>query len=165
MNGLGFILWRTTKNRFLELKRKPAKLVMYLLVALAIVAFVVFSLFTSESDGEYIDISWLKGMIFAFLLLGFIPSIKQGLSKGNTLFGMDDVNFLFVSPLNSRSILMYGVFRVMKSTLFYSVFLFFYSSLLNNMFGTDFKGMMILIAGYFLCIVATQIMGVSIDLC
>jgi len=160
MNGLGFILWRTTKNRFLELKNKPAKLVMYLLITLAFVAFVVWSLFMGESDGEYIDIVWLKAMLFGYLLFSFIFSVNQGLSKGSTLFGMDDVNFVFVSPLNPRSILIYGVARIMKTTLFSCIFLLFYSSVLNNMFGIGLGGMLILIAGYFLCIVVTQIMAV-----
>ena len=162
MNGLGFILWRTTKNRLLELKHKPAKLVMYLLVAFLIVAFVVWSLFTGESDGEYTDILWLRGMIFLFLMLNFFISVNQGLSKGSTLFGMEDVNFAFVSPLTPRSILIYGVVRVMKTSFLSCIFLLFYSSLLNNMFGIGLGGMLILIAGYFLCIVVTQVMAVFI---
>lgn len=162
MNSLVFILLRTSKNHFLELRQKPAKLVMYLLVAFGMGAFVAWSLLSGDVDVEHMDIVWLRGMIFAFLLLSFIPSIIQGLSNGNTLFGMDDVNFLFVSPLNPRSILLYGVGRVMKKTLLYSFFILFYSAMLNNMFGVDLAGMLILLAGYYLTIVVVQIMTVFI---
>lgn len=162
MNSLVFILLRTSKNYILELRHKPAKLVMYLLVIASLIAFVVWSLFIGEQDVEHMDIKWLRGMIFAYMLLSFLPSIKQGLSNGSTLFGMDDVNFLFTSPLAPRSILLYGVGRVMKTTLFYSVFILFYSSLLNNMFGVNLSGMLILLAGYFLTIMVIQIMTVFI---
>ena len=161
MNGLAFLLLRSAKNRLLELRRKPAKLVLYIIVVLFIVGMIVlFALLPSDNDGGA-DIVYLKGIIFAFFLLFFYTAIKSGLSQGSTLFGMEDVNLLFVSPVNPRSILIYGVFRVVKTMALTSIFILFQGGTLKS-FGVGVGGLAVLYAGYFLTAVVTQILGMFI---
>ena len=163
MNSLVFILIRSLKNRLLELRRKPGKLIMYLLVIGIIAALIISSsLQTRDETGDYTDIIWLKGGLFVFLLVMFVLVIKQGLSKGSEFFGMEDVNFLFVSPVNPRTILIYGVVRVMKTVALASIFILFQTFTIGSTFGIGFNGILIIYAGYVLTTAVMQILSMFI---
>lgn len=108
-----FYLIRTSmKNRIKELIHKPVKLVMYLLVILLLAAALVASLLGAKHSEGSLSVSYLLPIVFAFLLLFYFFSIQKGLSAGDAIFEMSDVNLLFVSPVNPRATLLYGVIRM-----------------------------------------------------
>jgi len=162
MNSLTFILIRSLKNRLLELRRKPGKLIMYILVIAVIVALIIFSFQGRNEVSDYADTLWLKGGFLVFLSVMFILAIKQGLSKGSDFFGMEDVNLLFVSPINPRTILIYGVVRVMKTVALASIFILFQTYTIGSVFGIGFNGVLIIYAGYVLATAVTQILSMFI---
>lgn len=164
MSGLIFLVLRSAKNRFLELLRKPAKLALYAIMLVGLAVYIIAGAAQRGSAPVLppsSDIMLLKGLIFAYLLLFYYSAIKMGLSNGSAIFGMDDVNLLFVSPVNPRSILLYGIAHMMKSVALASIFILFQAGTLAS-FGVGTGGVLILYAGYFLTAAVSQILGMFI---
>ncbi len=157
MNSLVFLLLRSFKNNLLEIVRNKKKLALYIVI-LVILALVIAASFLPRENDTVTDIGWLTGAIFLYLLLFFVAAAKQGLSQGSTLFEMEDVNLLFVAPVDPRSVLLYGVARVMKTMALASVFILFQTGTLRT-FGVGFGGVAILYGGYLLAAVVTQVFG------
>lgn len=162
MRSLVYLLARSAKNSLLELRRKPGKLIMYLLVVALIVGVVLSTLFTPSKAENAWDLVWLKGIFFAFILLFFIIAIRKGLESGDVIFDMNDVNLLFVSPVNSRSILLYGVVRMMKMSFLAGFFILFQSATLHTGFGINFGGVLLIFAGFILAVSLLQIISLLI---
>ena len=165
MRSLFFLTIKAWKNRFLQIIKSPGKLIFYLVVALGIAALLIFTIVGGGQGmeaGEAADLVWLRGIIFAFLLLSFIPSLLRGLKQGGTLFQMNDVNFLFVSPLRPQTILLYAIIRTIGMTLLGGIFILFQSGGLGAAFGLDFGGLLIIFAGYTIVTLFMQIMTMAI---
>lgn len=108
-----FYLLRTgQKNRCRELLRKPGKLVMYLLVFLFFGAALVASLFGAAYTGGEQPVSNLLLILFGFLLLFYGIAVQKGLASGDSVFRMNDVNFLFAAPIDPRATLFYGLIKL-----------------------------------------------------
>jgi hypothetical protein len=163
MSCLAYIFLHTIKNRLLDIFKKPVKLIMYLLLFALIIFFILAPMFdrTPIAPEEYADIAWLKAGIFAFLLFISIASLINGLKSGDVIYNMSDVNFLFVSPLNPRAILVYGAVRMMWTTLLMGFFILFQSSTLS-LFGIGLWGLPVVLLGYILCACLMQLMSLVI---
>jgi len=161
MNSLMFLIVCSAKNSLLELRRKPKKLALYILVILFITVMIISALLLPQENFPESDIVYLKGIIFAFFMIFFESAIISGLSQGSTLFGMEDVNLLFVSPVNPRSVLLYGIVRVAKTLALTGVFILFQGANLQR-FGVGVSGLFILFAGYLLMTLVTQLLSLLI---
>jgi len=161
MNSLLFLTLCSAKNTLLELRRKPGKLALYIIVILFIALMIFVTVLIPEEAVPLSDIVYLKGIIFAFFMMFFISAVVSGLSQGAALFAMEDVNLLFVSPVNPRAVLLYGVFRVVKTLALASVFILFQGVNLRR-FGVDTGGLFILYAGYLLMAVVSQLISLLI---
>ena len=157
-----FYLLRTgIKNRFKEVLRKPGKLVLYLLIVLGFAGALAASLFgASHSEGE-LSVSYLLAVFFVFLLLFYGLSIQKGLTAGDAIFEMNDVNLLFVSPVNPRSTLLYGIIRLAGMSFWAGFFILFQSSTLAN-FGVGFGGVLILFAVFILHMIVLTLLSLVI---
>ena len=163
MRSLLYIFIRTTKNQLLELRRKPGKLAMYILFIVFLIYIVVVNTVSSDFEPEsFSDIVWVKGILIAFLMFSVVVSIIQGLAKGSAIFLMEDVNHLFVSPINPRTILMFGMFRTLKAAVLGSLFIFFQIGWLRTSFGIGLSGVLIIYAAYVLISIVTPIISVVI---
>lgn len=152
MNSLAYLTLRSVKNRFLELLRSPGKLIMYLLVIALIVLVIIGSMFTRNHQESFSELFWLKGIVFAFLLIFFILSVLEGLRSGVDIFDMNDVNLLFVSPLSPHGILLYGVVRMMGMTFLGGFFILFQGGTLGTQFGIYFDGILLILAAFILAV-------------
>jgi hypothetical protein len=130
---------------------------MFLLVGLFIM-----SNFTPNVIENFLDLVWLKGMIFAFIMVYFCIYIHQALHRGSELFRMSDVNFLFVSPVNPGSILLYGIFRMMGMTFLMVIFILYQGYNLRMWFGIEFWEIFIIFAGFILAVSLIQIISLLI---
>ncbi len=162
MNSLVFLLARSAKNSFLELLRKPAKLVLWTLVIAGIGAVIILSMFTPQSADSTLDIVWLKGILFLLILLFVVIAIQKGLSNGDVIFDMSDVNLLFVSPVNPRLILMYGIVRMAKMAFLAGFFILFQSNSLSTSFGVGFHAVLLVLLGFILAVSLLQILSLLI---
>jgi hypothetical protein len=161
MSALGFIIRKSFKNSLRELVKKPGKLVLYILLAAVLIGVVVISLFTRVSEDERTAMFWFTGVLFAFVAMFMVMTLLNGLSGGSAIFDMDDVNLLFVSPVNPRKILLYGVVHMAKTAFAASFFIPFQSSNLSR-FGIGFGGVMLVFAGFLLSIVVLTLASLLI---
>lgn len=112
MNSLIYLLYYTTKNCVKEILKSPCKLIMYL-SSIGFLIYFVISLLSVEMpdfDGTCTETNTLllKGIFFGFFMLVFFTIFLAGL-KETSQYGIEDANFLFVSPIKARTILLYGI--------------------------------------------------------
>ena len=161
MNSLLYLLRKSAKNTLLEILRKPGKLIPYLLVIGLLVLAFVSSLFSEPAQGKLLDRLYLEAAFFAFLSLFFFLGLQKGLTSGDTIFDMNDVNFLFVSPVDQGRILLYGIFRLAKVSFLACFFILFQSTTLRQ-FGIDGGGMVLLLAYAMMGVIASTILSLII---
>ena len=162
MNSLFYLITRSLKNRLLEILRKPGKLITYLLLVALIVGIFVLSFFTRENVEGFSDIIWLKGMIFMLTLFFLYLAIQKGLKSGDKIFDMSDVNLLFVSPVNPRSTLLYGVVKMMSMAFIAGFFILFQGNTLGVTYGIGVGGVFLIFAGFIFAICLMQILSLLI---
>lgn len=162
MRALLYILITSVKNRLLELIRKPAKLALYLICIVGIGALIVLPLITNPQSTAQMDIIWLKGFYFIFVAFFFVIAVQKGLSNGDMIFEMQDVNLLFVSPISPKSILLYGLAQMIKMAFIAGFFILFQSSSIGNLFGKGFGSVLILLFCFILVVVVLSITSLVI---
>ncbi len=161
MTSILYLLRKSIKNSLLQLLKKPAKLIMYILILAAIVALAVLPVFTEHSVEDLAPLFWFTGAFFLFVAMFFAIGVSKGLSKGDTIFDMSDVNLLFVSPVNPRKILIYGIVKLVKTSFLGSFFILFQSGTMAN-FGVHLGGLVLIMLMFIMGIVATTIMSLFI---
>ena len=77
MRSLVFLVSRSVKNSLLEVLHKPAKLILWSLIAAMVVGFFLLSVFTNQSANGVHDLVWLKGILFLIILVIVIVSIQR----------------------------------------------------------------------------------------
>ncbi len=161
MNSHFYLLRTSLKNRIKEMIHKPGKLVMYLLVIAGILTGLIVTLSRSAQADATMPLYHFLPIFFAFLLLFYGISIQKGLSSGDAIFGMNDVNLLFVSPVNPRATLLYGVIRLVGMSFWAGFFILFQGGTLS-LFGIGFHGMLILFAVFILYTVVLTLLSLVI---
>ncbi len=161
MRSLFFIIWKSAKNGLKELMRKPAKLAMYAFVILMMAAVIVVSMFTKTSVEQAAPMFIFKGILFVFIGMFLAVAISKGLSKGDNIFEMNDVNLLFVSPVSPRKILLYGLLRLMKVSFLAGFFILFQANTLAS-FGIDYGGVLLTLGGFMLAVIVLSIVSLVI---
>lgn len=164
MKGLSYLLITSFKNRLLLLKRKPALAILYGVIFISIILMVV--VFHGDSvsikAADYKDIRILYGIITLVGMLYVVIFSSTGLSTGSTLFNMADVGLLFVSPISSRKILIYGLLKQMASTIFSALFILYQIFNLRKTFGIDSKGILYLFIIYTITLFFCQLLSIAI---
>ncbi len=147
MTALWYIIRRSAVNGLKELLRKPGKLILYALALAGIVGVAVLSIFTRQAAGGQAPMFWLTGVVFLYVTLFIAIAVVKGVSNGDVIFEMCDVNLLFVSPVNPDRILLYGILRLTKVSFLAGFFILFQTNSLAN-FGIGFGGVLLI----FLCV-------------
>ncbi|HHV12905.1 MAG TPA: hypothetical protein GXX75_21755 [Clostridiales bacterium] len=164
MKAIVYLLVTRFKNQLLSLKKKPGMLILYLFVFLMIVGSLVFLVFAGvEGTGmDYADeriLLLIIGGVALFLLYTFVYS---GLSTGSSLFTMPDVGLLFVSPVSSKKILLYGLISTLGKSLLGGIFIFYQIANLRNNFGYGMKEILSLFIVFVLVVVFGQLLAIGI---
>lgn len=157
MIALSYLLLTSLKNFLRQLLKKPALIVIYVLVA----AMMVFAMlpggksFTPQSDMSPI----LRAI--AFCIFGFIAytSISKGLKQGSTFFAMPDVNMLFTSPIRPQSVLLYGVIKQMGVSAMATLFMCFQIPNMRNLLHLNGTGIFAVTSAWFIILVCAQVVS------
>ena len=135
MGALLYVVRRTIINYIKSLKKKPGQIVIYVIfLALFIM------MFAGSASGEFNSKGVIppdfRSVIFAaFPLIIMYFTVSGGLKKGSTFYRMADVNFVFPSPIDRRSILLYGFLRQIGMALLFVMWLLFQIANVQNLFG------------------------------
>ena len=157
MNSLIYLMLTGAKNRLLELKTKPSKLVIYI-VAIAFMAYMIVQAIGMDMPEEPLDGNIFKGILFGFFLFTFVVSLLPAFKMGASLFNMEDVNFLFVAPIKPRTILLYGLVKTAKTILFGSWFVVFQVQWMRASYGIGMGGVFLAMFGYIMLALVCQVL-------
>lgn len=152
------------KNQLKEAIKHPAKLI-YILFLAAILALNLFAGNMEETPAaELHNLSELTAILVLFYTLMFLITFLGGLegNSGNTpLFTQSDTSILFPSPLSSNKILFYGLFRQLGLSLLLGFFLLFQYSWLHSLYGISYGALLLIVAGYALCLFLGQLCAMA----
>jgi hypothetical protein len=164
MRALAYLLITQMKNRILSLRKKPGLLILYSFVFIFVVASVIVML-VFGNDMEQMDFAderilllILAGISIFFLYL-FVVS---GLSTGSSLFTMPDVGLLFVAPISSKKILLYGLISTLGKAMIGSLFIFYQIGNLKSNFGYGFREIFALFLIFTLMMLFYQLLAIGI---
>jgi hypothetical protein len=148
-NALGYLLRVKMRNYFRDLVKKPARLVLLIiLVAAFAVTIIGGSSVQNDPERKVLDISLLCAGLNALLILIFSTSFSSGIQNGGRFFKMSDVNFIFPAPLSRHRVLLYGLIQQMGVNLFIGLFLLFQYSTLRSAFDITVWGLLLLFFTY-----------------
>ncbi len=165
MKALIYLMRTTIKNRILNLRKKPAYLVLYGIIVALIALMIISSLQTGSgvSDSKhYSDIRVLYAIVAGIGAIFLFSFVTTGLSTGSTLFSMADVGLLFVAPISTRKILIYGLLKQMAATFLSAVFIFYQIRTIRNSFGLGFDDIFNLFLIYAIVIFFCQLLSIGI---
>jgi len=149
IKSLFFLQYCDLKNRLLELRHKPGKLV-FILFIIGLVLFFLISAIMADVPMEPSEMVFLKGILFAFFLFTFVTGLLPAFGKGLSNYGMEDVNTLFVAPIHPQTILLYGIMKALKTLFLGSFFIFFQLQWMRSAFGVGPGALIPLGFGYVL---------------
>lgn len=164
MRALVYLLLTILKNKILNLKKKPIYIVIYGII-LASIIFMFVVAYTMDTDSkvtEFADIRVLYSIVFGVAALFLVLQVITGLSSGSTMFNMADVGLLFVSPISSKKILIYGLIKQMGTTLFSALFIFYQINTLKSSFGLGVTAIWALVLVYAIIVFFTQLLAMII---
>lgn len=164
MKALIYLILTTIKNKILVLKKKPAFLILYAFITVMIVFSVVMMLVTgsNKSSMHFADERILFMILAGLGLLFLFLFVASGLSTGSSLFTMPDVGLLFVSPISSKKILLYGLISTLGKSLLGSIFIFYQIGSLKSGFGYGFTEIFALFIIFALMILFCQLLSIGI---
>lgn len=163
MKALTYLIIIQLKNRLLQLKKKPALLILYIFIAAMLILAIIASF---VMDKEEYEMNFADERILLLILGGlgvlFLGTyISTGLSTGSTLFSMPDVGLLFVAPISSKKILFYGLISTLGKTILTSSFILFQVATLKSNFGYGTKELLALIFIYVIILVFGQLLSIA----
>jgi hypothetical protein len=164
MKALSYLLITQLKNRILSLKKKPAFLILYAFILIMVLFSVGMLLFFGNDSAKmnFADERILFLIVAGFGLLFLFTFTMTGLSTGSSLFTMPDVGLLFVAPISSKKILMYGLLSTLGKSLLGSIFIFYQIGNLKTNFGYGFKEIFALFIIFALMVLFCQMISIGI---
>lgn len=159
MSPLVYLSLKKIKNALKSLLRKPGQLIFIVFIC----ALLGLSIFSSGRSGAASGAGLqnkklLSGVIFLFFTINAALTAYQGFQKGSTLFKMSDVNILFTSPINSISVLFYGMFQQLVSYVIFNFFLLFQYNWMRASFGIGLLDLVIIIVVFALLLLSSQLL-------
>ncbi|NLP34638.1 MAG: hypothetical protein GX359_05505 [Clostridiales bacterium] len=163
MKALLYLLITQLKNRMLALKKKPALLILYIFIALMLflVIFVSIMMEVESTQLNFADERVIYMILGGIGLLFLGTFITTGLSTGSTLFTMSDVGLLFVAPISSKKILLYGLVSTLGKTILASFFILYQIVNLKANFGYGLKEILALYLIYVIITIVGQLLSIA----
>lgn len=126
MKATAYLLITSIKNRLLALKKKPVMLIFYIICIACVAGLLVMYSFVEPTETQkFADIRVIYAVVAGLAMLFAYIGLASGLSTGGTLFTMSDVTLLFVAPVSTKRVLIYGLIKQMGATMLTTVFIFF----------------------------------------
>ncbi len=164
MKALSYLMITRIKNRILSLKKKPALLILYLVILVCVV-FSVVVLFVFNKDAKQMNFADERILLLILAGLGLLylwMFTNTGLSTGSSLFTMPDVGLLFVAPISSKKILLYGLISTLGKSLLGSLFIFYQIGNLKSNFGYGFREIFALFIIFAIMVLFCQLLSIGI---
>lgn len=159
MESLVYLMRATITNTLKEIRKKPAQMAVYGLLAFAILSMMIMSS-RMEAATSGMQLANAVGALQtgAFILLIFLSGyyVTKGLDTGGSFFSMADAGLLFVSPVDPIHVLTYGMVKQAGTALLGGVVILAQAANLRNFFGLGVGGTIAVFFGYALSLVASE---------
>lgn len=164
MKALSYLLITQIKNKIISLKKKPGFLILYGIIALFILGSLFYLAFFDRmiAQRNFADERIIYGIIAILGIFFLWTFVLTGLSTGSSLFSMADVGLLFVAPISSKKILLYGLISTLGKALLGSVFIFYQISNLKTNFGYGLREILGLFIMFSIMMLFCQLMSIGI---
>ena len=157
MRPLLYIIRKSVKNKLLELKRKPAQLIVYIFFF----GMITLSTFSNGKGSTGGITPVIYGAAATCLILLFtVPDLLTSLNKGSTFFRGADVNLVFTAPLSPQNVLVYGFLKQMYTIAISLIFILFQIPNLMRFGNIKLSGIFIIVLAFFMLIFANSIIKV-----
>ena len=162
MSALKYLFFTNIKNTIKDLKNHPAKLVLVIFFV-ALIGLVIFtSNIETKASNEFRNAQELYAGIFALFAASFILNAMTGFSSGASFYSMADISLLFMSPISSKKILIYGLIKQMGTSLWIGFFLFYQYGWMHNTYGLGIYGLIAIFIGYCITMFCAQLTALTI---
>ena len=165
MNTIVYLFLTTIKNRIFNLRKKPIFIILYGIMALSIIIMIIASTKVEKGDvitQSFTDIRILYSIVAGVGLLFLFLFVTTGLTTGSTLFSMADVGLLFVAPISSKKILVYGLIKQMGTTFLSAIFIMFQIGTIKDSFGLKLSAILNIFLMYAIIIFFCQLMSMAV---
>lgn len=161
MGSLSYIVRKSVKNYFRQLKNKPGKIILYIFF----VALLVLMLLSPKSSSNRMiknGREFFNAIVTIATLYTVYSAANTGTKKGKSLFRLSDVNFLFTAPIPPQRVLLYGFLKELYKSLVLIVFLLFQIPNLYNLFPIKKHGAIPVILGILMLMLSYSAIAVLI---
>lgn len=161
MESIIYLFKRTLINSLKELRKKPLKLIFYIVMGSLMVISLRLSIKSNVQIADT-NIEIYRSIFLGLILIFLFISLKAGIEKGNTLFRLSDANFLFTAPIKSQLVLFYGFAKQLGSNFLLIILVAFQMPNLYNNFPMKSYGWAIILLVTFLFSLLSSVMGVLV---
>ncbi len=162
MSSLVFLLSKKLKNRLREMLRRPAEILVFLLLAAMIVITVISGNAAHTASSGTRNIEELYAIVLALYAFQFVMISKNGFVNGASMFSMADINLLFTSPRKPRSLLSYGLFGQLGRSFLLGVFILYQYSWVHDSYGVGYGFILAVLVGYAVTAFVSQMLAMLI---
>ncbi len=160
MSAFSYIIKTSVKNFLKQQLKKPALLIVYVVI----IGLLIFSMSVNRTAASELGTSpyiW-KSLALVYFAAQMYTVLRTAMTKGTTVFGLDDVQLLFTAPVKPQSALLYGVVRQMGKSLLIPLFLMFQMANLRNLLGMHASEIAALFVAMFLLAFVSQVIAMSL---
>ncbi|MBU3215517.1 putative ABC exporter domain-containing protein [Clostridium estertheticum] len=161
MKPLFYILRKSIKNWILELKKKPVKLILYI-VCLIVLCLAFFVNKDNSSEKSILDPRLYSTIIGVVILIFTAPDIYSSTNKGATFFRGADINLIFTSPTSPQKVLIYGFIKQIYASFIAVFFVLFQGYTLSHYSNIKSYGVLVIVFGLFIMLIFTSILKILV---
>jgi hypothetical protein len=119
------------------------------------------NIMNSYEISEISPMFMFTGLLFVYISFYIFAFISTATKKGDLIFQMSDVNLMFVSPISSRKILLYGILRMAKASFLAGLFILFMGNLFAG-YGINYGGVLLTFFGVIISVCVLSIMSLIV---
>ncbi len=162
MSPLLYLIRRTLANIVKGLAKKPALLILYIVIALASVGMIVMVFLMPSNLVHKADPALFRVIMTALGIVVYYLSIKQGIEKGGSFFRSSDVALVFTGPFRPNDVLLYGFIRQLGGMVLAMFVAFYQIPNLKNNFALQPYGILVLMLAVALYALSYPIFGMAL---
>ncbi len=149
MNAFLYLTAKKAKHSIIDIFKKPSKLITTIFIILFVILQIVFGELEGTSGGfSQRDTSEFYAIILAFYTFMFFIISYAGFGRGSSMFTMQDVNLMFLTPTKQKSVLTYGLAQGLSRAVFSSLFLIFQYTWMHDTYQISRWDMLFVLIGY-----------------
>lgn len=159
MKPLLYILKITIKNWLLELKQKPAKIIVYIVCFILLSISLIFN-GNNSSKQTILDPLLYNAIAGVAILLFTAPGLYSSINNGATFFRGADINLVFTSPTSPQKILVYGFIKQIYASFIAVFFIILQGPNLYRFSNIKSYGIIVIVFGLFIMLIFNSILKI-----